>query len=279
MNLSSITQITTAKIVDLAVTTAKLADSGVTTAKIADASVTAAKLAAGAIPSSIPTGAILPFAMDSAPTGWLIANGASISRTTYSSLFNSIGATYGSADGTTFNLPDLRGIFIRGSGSQTINPRKTVTITRAAPAVVTWVNHALPANTPIQFSTTGTLPTGITAGTTYYVRVTGLTTDTFQISATIGGAAIATTSDGSGVHTGRSNTGFSYSGVFSSVEQDKFKSHMHSTNTGVGSWASPSGGGYTTGASTLIENSTAPPAPTATETRPANIAMLYCIKF
>src|SRR5690625_109412 len=49
------------------------------------------------------------------PDGWLPCNGATISRTTYSRLFAVIGTTYGDGDGsTTFNLPDLRGEFVRG---------------------------------------------------------------------------------------------------------------------------------------------------------------------
>ena len=55
------------------------------------------------------------FAMNTAPTGYLKANGADISRTTYSTLFTAIGTTFGVGDGsTTFNVPDLRGEFIRG---------------------------------------------------------------------------------------------------------------------------------------------------------------------
>src|SRR6478736_3109040 len=54
------------------------------------------------------------FASSTAPTGWLKANGAAISRTTYAKLFAAIGSTYGAGDGsTTFNLPDLRGEFLR----------------------------------------------------------------------------------------------------------------------------------------------------------------------
>lgn len=54
------------------------------------------------------------FAMTTAPTGWLKANGAAISRTTYADLFSAIGTTFGVGDGsTTFNLPDLRGEFVR----------------------------------------------------------------------------------------------------------------------------------------------------------------------
>ena len=60
-------------------------------------------------------GTVLAFAMESAPSGWLKCNGAAISRTTYSALFTAIGTTFGAGDGsTTFNVPDLRGEFVRG---------------------------------------------------------------------------------------------------------------------------------------------------------------------
>jgi phage-related tail fiber protein len=63
----------------------------------------------------VPPGAVQSFAMSSAPTGWLKANGAAVSRTTYAALFAAIGTTFGVGDGsTTFNLPDLRGEFVRG---------------------------------------------------------------------------------------------------------------------------------------------------------------------
>jgi len=51
----------------------------------------------------------------SVPTGYLVLNGQAISRTTYSALYNLYGTKYGNGDGsTTFNLPDLRGLFVRG---------------------------------------------------------------------------------------------------------------------------------------------------------------------
>lgn len=63
----------------------------------------------------IPSGAVMYFAGQTAPTGWLKANGAAVSRTAYTALFAAIGTTYGTGDGrTTFNLPDLRGEFVRG---------------------------------------------------------------------------------------------------------------------------------------------------------------------
>ena len=63
----------------------------------------------------VPSGAVLYFAGQTAPAGWLKANGAAVSRTAYAALFAAIGTTYGAGDGsTTFNLPDLRGEFMRG---------------------------------------------------------------------------------------------------------------------------------------------------------------------
>ena len=67
--------------------------------------------------ASMPPGMILPHGGSSAPSGFLMCNGATVSRTTYSNLFNVIGERFGMGDGsTTFQLPDLRGKFIRGFG-------------------------------------------------------------------------------------------------------------------------------------------------------------------
>ncbi|ELY3804618.1 tail fiber protein [Cronobacter sakazakii] len=61
-------------------------------------------------------GMVAGFAMNSAPEGWLVANGSAVSRVTYARLFSRIGTLYGSGDGsTTFNLPDARGVVLRGA--------------------------------------------------------------------------------------------------------------------------------------------------------------------
>ena len=63
----------------------------------------------------MPSGTVLYFAGQTAPAGWLKANGAAVSRTAYAALFAAIGTTYGAGDFlNTFNLPDLRGEFLRG---------------------------------------------------------------------------------------------------------------------------------------------------------------------
>lgn len=74
-----------------------------------------------------------------------------------------------------------------------------VTTSIASPCVVSWTANGLTANTPVSFSTTGVLPTGLVAGTVYYVL--SPSTNTFSVSATPGGAAINTTGTQSGVHT------------------------------------------------------------------------------
>lgn len=59
---------------------------------------------------SDPPGTVKPFAGSASPSGWLLADGTAVSRTTYANLFAAIGTAYGTGDGsTTFNLPDLRG--------------------------------------------------------------------------------------------------------------------------------------------------------------------------
>ena len=63
----------------------------------------------------LPAGVITSFGGINIPEGWLKCDGSLISRTEYTRLFNAIGELYGSGDGTTtFQLPDLRGEFIRG---------------------------------------------------------------------------------------------------------------------------------------------------------------------
>lgn len=145
----------TAKIQDAAVTLAKLAAGSVNASKIASKTITSGQIANGTltfdllasaaiatleqalagtaqnvlmtpylvaqaiaeqIPPSIPSGFILPFAGTSIPEGWLICNGAAVSRTEYAALFSAIGTKWGEGDGsTTFNLPDLDERFIEGT--------------------------------------------------------------------------------------------------------------------------------------------------------------------
>ena len=64
---------------------------------------------------AMPVGSVITVSSINVPNGFLECNGAELSRTTYANLYAVIGDTYGAGDGsTTFNIPDLRGEFIRG---------------------------------------------------------------------------------------------------------------------------------------------------------------------
>lgn len=133
-----------AKIVDGSVGTAELANSAVATEKIGNGAVTFAKIAGAAVATeaeakagtatdkvmtpqrtkqaiealspACPTGMIAWFGLGAIPEGWLLCNGAKVSRTTYAALFSAIGTRFGAGDGsTTFTLPDLNNRFIEGT--------------------------------------------------------------------------------------------------------------------------------------------------------------------
>tara|TARA_B100000085_G_C18450211_1_gene474534 strand:+ start:204 stop:770 length:567 start_codon:yes stop_codon:yes gene_type:complete len=77
-------------------------------------------ISTSAIPngSGVSIGSIVPFGGTAAPTGFLACDGSAISRTTYADLFSAISTTWGTGDGSsTFNIPDLRNEFVRGSSS------------------------------------------------------------------------------------------------------------------------------------------------------------------
>ena len=157
--------------------------------------------------AAAPTGSVIQFAGSSAPSGYLKANGNAVSRTTYAALFAAIGTAYGTGDGsTTFNLPDLRGEFVRGLD------------------------------------------------------------------------------DGRGVDSGR---------AIGSAQEDAFQGHWHGIENATNGQAGNDGGGGAGSGNIRIDGAPSTPYPyatyttsdgvngtprTASETRPRNIALLYCIK-
>lgn len=96
-------------------------------------------------------GTVQMFAGTTAPNGWLICNGAAVSRTKYARLFSVLGTTYGAGDGsTTFNLPDLRGRFPLGVGTGTATGHTAHALADAGGnenLVVPYHAHYLPALT------------------------------------------------------------------------------------------------------------------------------------
>ena len=98
---------------------------------------------------------------------------------------------------------------LRLGAADTGTTSATVTITIAVPGVVTWASHGLTTGSPVSFTTTGALPTGIVSGTIYYAVV--VTTSTIQLASSSANAVaatptvITTTGTQSGVHTGARN--------------------------------------------------------------------------
>jgi microcystin-dependent protein len=194
--------------------------------------VSGAALIAGTVPQTafapsvilVPTGAVMPFAMNAVPTGWLAADGTEYSKTgIYATLFSAIQTTYGETNGaggagtTHFRVPDLRGYFIRGAGTNSDTTAAGTFGARQADSVISHTHSG---------TTAGDYPDhahGYSAPTNANARGGGST------STTVGGVAANT-----GGATAR---------------------HQHDFTT-----SSQSPGG-------------------ATETRPKNIALLYCIKF
>ena len=85
---------------------------------------------------AVPVTAMMLWANTTYPTGWLLADGSAISRTTYSDLFTAIGTTYGVGDGsTTFNIPSLPSA---GSGS----PNTIIKVTNSGALEPSAISHA-----------------------------------------------------------------------------------------------------------------------------------------
>lgn len=76
---------------------------------------TATALVAQDVVNTNPTGTVIMFPVEVPPSGYIECDGSEVSRTTYAKLFAVLGTRYGAGDGsTTFNLPDMRGQFVRG---------------------------------------------------------------------------------------------------------------------------------------------------------------------
>ena len=198
-------------------------------------------------------GAVMHFATSVAPTGWLKANGAAVSRTAYAALFAVVGTTFGAGDGSsTFNLPDLRGQFLRsfddgrgldsgraiGTAQSGQNASHTHGVTDPTHAHSVYdPTHAHSGWTDAQGHHSHTLANNGWSGGANNAAGTPGTTDV--------GSAAGQTTDGAGSHTHNVGT--------------------YGVGTGIAIY----------GAATGISIQAAG----GNETRPTNVALLACIKF
>jgi hypothetical protein len=178
-----------------AVTTTKILNGAVTTAKIADDAVTSAKLDPAANIAKI-TNVVFNGPAGTYP--FIVPSG--VTR----ALAKACGGGGAGGNGTVDNIGNGG-----GAGAQIRCDWVTVTSTTVKtflPAdvdvvtdTITITAHGFTANQSVVFSSTGTLPTGLTANTVYYVRDVAL--NTFKVSATVGGGAEDITVIGTGTHT------------------------------------------------------------------------------
>jgi microcystin-dependent protein len=211
-------------------------------------------------------GAVSAFAMSVAPSGWLKANGAAISRTSFARLFSVIGTTFGAGDGsTTFNLPDMRGEFLRGFDDSRGVDTSTIAL----------VCNTLNASLTIECQD-GT--SGLFVGMT--VTGTGIAPNT--VITGLSRTAIAVNNFTTATNAGITLT-FSQTRTFGSSQADMIKRHEHflGQQANIVNGASPT-------TATIVDYDSASFANRyllnteyfgGLETRPRNIALLYCIKF
>lgn len=154
-----------------------------------------------------PPGIIFPYAGSAAPDGFLLCDGSAVSRTTYAALFSAISTTFGVGNGSsTFNLPDLRGRVSLGAGTGTYAESFANTAVTTGTDLIT-ISAAggkqLLNGMAVVLTTTGTAPTGLTAGNTYYVIAISSTTIKLasSLANAIAGTAIDITGQGTGTHT------------------------------------------------------------------------------
>ncbi len=117
------------------------------------------------------TGMIFPYASSTAPSGYLVCDGSNYYNNSYPGLVGVLKGNYGVGTGTTFTANDATDTF-------------------------TAVSHGMSAGQILLVSSTNTLPTGLSANTLYYVI--NVTTNTFQLSASLNGSAINITTAGTG---------------------------------------------------------------------------------
>jgi len=247
-----------------------------------DGAITPAKTSSAISGFLVPTGMTTPFAGSAAPTGWLLCDGSAVSRTTYAALFAVIASAYGSGDGsTTFNVPDLKGMFIRGL----MDVANVTGSGSAASNNATFTAHGYKrTGTRVRLSS-GTL-TGLSTATDYFVIVVDANTLAFSVSKAnaLAGTKIAISGANSAVimqwedpdASSRTslNTGGNSGALTGSHQTDGFKAHTHLHARNLGNPGTVGGGGQ----SITTDQDTATSSTGGNDTRPSNISMIYIIK-
>lgn len=199
------------------------------------------------VDTSMPPGALLAYASSSTPSGWLLCDGSAVSRTTYADLFAAISTTWGIGDGSsTFNVPDLRGQFLRGYDSRATSTSKDTTlisgITTNTSTTISGIADTTYLYVGMPISGTG-IPTGATIATksTNSITISSAATassstvgsgTTTNGSSTITMASTSTLSIGQAISGTGIPAGAYITNIFSSVVAS-ISANATATNTGL----------------------------------------------
>jgi microcystin-dependent protein len=244
----------------------------------------------GDIISPVFTGLVAHFATSNVPNGWLKCNGASVSRVSYPNLFAVIGTVYGVGIGTTsFQVPDLRGVFIRGWADDNATVRtnlydswKEVATTTINSATITALTdpatNYIEAGWIVTSSVAGVIPTGTTivsiSTTSAVMSANATATNSTQtlIFTRPFNSSIQADSYRSHTHTGTTSTnGDHYHSITYNNDNSGAGNAYESANAGGSSYRTENAGDH---AHNFTTNATG-----GIETRPVNMALLACIKY
>lgn len=152
-----------------------------------------------------PTGVVEAFAGAVAPAGWLLCDGAAVSRATYADLFDVVAEVFGAGNGTTtFNVPDLRSRVPIGADQGTFSfTFASGDVNTGTDQITVTANEELYTGRKVQLTTTGTLPTGLALATDYYVIVVDSTHIKLasSLALAVAGTGLDLTAAGAGTNT------------------------------------------------------------------------------
>lgn len=122
-----------------------------------------------AIQQPCPVGLVGLWTDETIPAGWLLCNGAAVSRTNYARLFAKIGTRYGAGDGsTTFNVPDMRDRYPIGAGTNLTGTQVAEQLPNITGATANWSFHSGDTNTGALYrSNSGSTGSYAAGGGTY----------------------------------------------------------------------------------------------------------------
>ena len=195
----------------------------------------------------LPAGSLMAYAASSAPTGWLLCDGTAYSRATYATLFAVIGTTWGAGDTTTtFNVPDLRGQFVRGYDDRAPATSQDTTlisgITTNTSTTISGINSTTYLYAGMKISGTG-IPSGATISSvsTNSIVISSAATassSTVGTGATTNGSATITMASTSTLSVGQaiSGTGIPTGAYITNIYNSTtayISSNATATNTGL----------------------------------------------